>query len=292
MMFLRLIGKFEAKAEVLLLRYNRTMNQEDIGIHLDQKRTSWQIFKAVHYALVMREVQTRFGSTKMGYFWALVDPMIMVLFFATIRTYLGTDSSSYDYAVFLATGMVPFNFFRMMMTQSTGAFEANRGLFVYKQVKPFDTIFARFGLEVFILLMVTLAFIFIGFYFGFDMKVKNINGVIFAEVWLLIFTFGISILFAVLGTFFNLIKKIVGFMSMPLFFISGLFFTAESLPPNIRELMLYNPLLHFIEMIHGNYFAALNTNFVDYRYMVLWTIVPFFAGIWLYSRAERRIVMT
>lgn len=260
---------------------------------VSNKRTSWQIFKAVHHALVMREVQTRFGSRKLGYFWAVFDPMVMVLVFATARTHLGVGSgASYDFAVFLAVGMVPFNFFRMMLTQSSAAFEANKGLFVYRQVKPFDTIVARFGLEVFIMLMVTLIFIFIGLYFGFDLRVKNVNGVILAEVWLLVFTFGVGLLLSVLGSFFELVRKVVNIISLPLFLLSGLFFTAESLPPNARDILLYNPLLHFVEMIHGNYFASLNTNYVDYRYMLLWTVVPLFAGLWLYRRAERRIVMS
>lgn len=258
------------------------------------KRTSWQIFKAVHHALVMREAQTRFSSSKMGYFWAIFDPMVIVVIFATMRSYMGNMSAgaSYDFVVFLAVGMVPFNFFRMMLSQSSNAFGANAGLFVYKQVKPFDTIVARFGLEVFILIIVTLIFIFIGIYFGFDMQVKNINGVFLAEIWLLIFTFGISVMMAVLGHFFELVKKITGYVSLPLLLLSGLFYTAESLPPEVRDILLYNPLFHFMEMIHGNYFKALNTEYVDYTYMTLWTVIPLFSGLWLYKRAENRIVMT
>lgn len=257
------------------------------------KRTPWQIFKAVHHALVMREFQTRFGKSKLGYFWTLFDPMVIVLVFATLRSHMGMGAgASYDFAVFLAVGMVPFNFFRMMLSQSSAAFEANKGLFVYRQVKPFDTIVARFGVEIFILIMVTLIFIFIGWYFGFDMHVKNINGVILAEVWLLVFTFGISLLLAVLGSFFEIVKKVMNIISLPLFILSGIFFTAGSLPPNVREILLYNPLLHFLEMIHGNFFASLNTDYVDYTYMLLWTVIPLFSALWLYRRAERRIVMS
>lgn len=256
-----------------------------------KKRTSWQIFLAVHRALVMREIQTRFASQKMGYFWAVFDPMFMVIVFATLHSRIGGGYTGFDYAVFLASGMVPFNFFRLMLRLSGNAFESNRGLFVYKQVKPFDTIVSRFTVEAAVLVVMTAVFIFVGFYFGFDMRVKNINGVLFAELWLMVFTFGLSLFFAVLGSFFKMVGKIVTMISLPLLFISGLFFTAESLPPDVRELMLYNPLLHFVEMIHGNYFASLNTQYVDYNYMIFWTVIPFFAGVWLYRRAERRIIM-
>ncbi len=202
-----------------------------------QKRTPWQIFRAVHWALVMRELQTRFGSQNMGYVWAFADPLVMVLFMVLIRTYRRSGGESeYDIAVFLAVCIVPFNFFRLMLNQSLNAFEANRALFIYKQVKPFDTLVARFSVEFFIFFMTTVVFILIGAYYDFDMHVKNINGVILAEIWLIIFSFGVALFFAVLGTFFDLIQKIVKLASLPLFLLSGIFFPAESLPPEVRDL--------------------------------------------------------
>jgi capsular polysaccharide transport system permease protein len=76
----------------------------------------------------------------------------------------------------------------------------------------------------------------------------------------------------------------------PLLFISALMYTVDSLPPSLREIILYNPLVHFIEMIHGNYFIVLDTKYVDYEYMFYWTIVPLFLGLFLYRKAQYKIV--
>jgi len=43
-------------------------------------------------------------------------------------------------------------------------------------------------------------------------------------------------------------------------------------------------------MIHGYWIDALDDRFVDYRYMLLWTVTPLFVGLWLYQRLEKRII--
>lgn len=257
-----------------------------------KKRSSWQIFLAVHRALVIREFQGRFGKQKMGYFWAFADPLMMVFVMVMIRTARAGDTvSSYDIAVFLTIGIVLFNVFRNVLGQSLGVFDANKGLFTYKQVKPFDAYLARFVVEIFMFFVVTAFFLFIGVYFDYDLHVKNINGVILAELWFMVFVFGLVFLCAVLSTFFETFAKILRVLSLPLFLLSGIFFTAQELPPEVREILLYNPLFHFMEMLHGNFFVVMNTDYVDYQYMILWTIIPFFAGLWIYRRSEKKIVM-
>ena len=257
------------------------------------KRASFTIFKAVIHALVLREIQTRFGSQKLGYLWAIVDPMAQIIVFAAIKEILHSGAlPGIDYPVFLATGFLAYNLFRSITTRSMEAFNANRGLFVYKQVKPFDTLVARAIVEILVMSVATIIFICIGLYFDFNIEVKDFNMVIFAVLWLIIFGFGLGLLFAVLGTFFENFKKIINLLFLPLFFISGLFYTVESLPPIARDILLFNPIIHFIELIHGSYFATLNTNYVNYEYMIFWTLFPLFFGLWLYRRSEKKILMS
>jgi len=103
---------------------------------------------------------------------------------------------------------------------------------------------------------------------------------------------GFGILFAVIGFFYENFKKIISLIFMPLFFISALFYTIDSLPFVIKQLLLYNPVVHFMEMIHGNYFYALNTKYVDYNYMLIWTLVPLYLGLYLYIKSYRKIIMS
>ncbi len=60
-------------------------------------------------ALFLREVQTRFGSQKMGYFWAIFDAMLMVLVFTGLKAAIAENAMpGVDFPVFLATGFLAF----------------------------------------------------------------------------------------------------------------------------------------------------------------------------------------
>jgi len=256
-----------------------------------KKRTSFSIFKSVVIALFLREIQTRFGTKKLGYLWGIIDPMTQIIMFSLVKTALhDRGMSGIDYPVFLATGFLTYNFFKALMNGSMSAFDANRALFSYRQVKPIDAIVSRFFVEFLVLFASITVFISFGLFFGLNISVKDFNMVILAVAWLGIFGIGIGILFAVITNFYETFGKIISFISLPLFFLSGLLYTVDSLPPIAREIILYNPIVHFIEMIHGNYFSVLNTDYVDYEYMIFWTIVPLFIGLFFYLKAEKKII--
>lgn len=255
------------------------------------KRTSFAIFNSVVIALFLREVQTRFGTKKLGYLWAILDPFTQIIMFSFIKSGLNDRGMpGIDYPVFLASGLLAYNFFRAVMSGSMQAFDANRALFAYKQVKPFDTLVSRFFVEFLIVAVAILVFIGFGLYFELDISVKNFNMVIVAFLWLGVFAFGIGILFSVIGTFYETFTKTIQFISLPLFFLSGLMYTLESLPQMARDILVYNPIIHFIEMIHGNYFLVLDTSYVDYEYMTYWTLIPLFVGLFFYIRSEKKIL--
>lgn len=257
------------------------------------KRSSFQIFISVVMALFLREVQTRFGTQKLGYFWALFDAMFMVLIFAGLKAAVADKAMPcVDFPVFLASGFLAFYLWKNIVSRSMNAFSSNTALFAYRQVKPFDTIVARFMLEVLVSVMATIVFVLIGLYLGLDIGVEDFGMVILAVVWLCLFAFSFGLMNAVLSTFYETYGKIINVLMSPLLFVSALMYTVDSLPPVLRELILYNPLVHFIEMIHGYYFAALDTKYVDYTYMFYWTFLPLYFGLFLYVRSEKRILST
>jgi len=258
-----------------------------------KKRDPYKICFDVVRALLLREIQTRFGTKKLGYLWAVLDPISTILVFSIIKELLHSKAMpGVSYQVFLASSLIAYYMFKNIAIKSMSAFEANKGLFVYKQVKPFDTLVSRYILEIFISGVVFTILLFIGWYIGLDVECKNILGVILAYIWISIFGFSLGIFFAVVGFFYENFKKIINMLFLPLFFLSALFYTIDSLPPVVREILLYNPLVHFMEMIHGNYFYPLNTDYVDYGYMLLWTLLPLYLGLWLYRKSYRKIIMS
>jgi capsular polysaccharide transport system permease protein len=255
-------------------------------------RKPLQIFKAVQYALFFRELGMKTSIGRLGFFWLFFEPFAQVSFFIFIRVVLmgrGVDSN-FDYAVFMAVGFIAFNMFKSILSGATGAFSANKGLFNYKQVKPIDTILGRVLLQVFITSIIVIIFLFLGFILGYSIEAENILLVVMGYIWLLTFSFSVGLVVAVGNTFYTGIGKTVSIVSFGLLIFSAVFFPLISLPTVAQDILLYNPLVHFMEMIHGAYIPELDDRFVDYRYMFLWTVTPLFVGTWLYIRLEKKII--
>lgn len=257
------------------------------------KRSSIRIFFAVQHALFLRELNMRFSAGRMGLFWTFFEPFFQIMIFVLIKLLLfgGSDSDSgFDFAVFLALNFTAFNMFKNIVMTSANSFQANKALFAYKQVKPIDTIIARTMVEVFITGVIIIIFLCIGFYFEFDMQVKDLTMVTLAFILLLFFSVAVAVVVAVLNVFVDSIAKLMGFFMTALMFGSAVFYTIEMIPPEIQVYLLYNPLTHFMEMVHGYYFFTLNDQFVDYQYMTLWTLALMYIGLWLYVKLEKRVI--
>jgi len=255
-------------------------------------RKSSHVFLAVIKALFLRELNMRMSTGRIGLFWTFFEPFAQVGMFVLIRVaIIGKGAgSNYDFAVFMASGFIAFNVFRNVLGTSAGAFIANKALFTYRQVKPIDTIISRLLVEIFISSIIIILFLFIGFIVGSEIKPENMVLVAAGYFWLIIFSFAMGLLVAIGNTFFLSIGKIVSIMSFGLMIFSGVFYPMESIPIEAQEILIYNPLIHFMEMIHANYIYELDDGFVDYIYMLKWTITPLFVAMWLYVRLEKKII--
>lgn len=233
----------------------------------------------------------RFSMSKTGIFWTFFEPFVQVFTMVLIKILLfGGGGETFDFAVFLAVNFTAYNLFRNILIKSMGAFTANKALFVYKQVKPIDTIVARTMIELFITSMIIIIFLAIGTYWNYKLEVENLPMVTLGFLFFVLFSLSWGILLAVINTFYLSVGKIINILMTFLMFGSAVFYTIEMLPSEFQTILLYNPLTHFMEMIHGFYFYTLDDSFVDYNYMLLWTLTPLYLGLWFYKRLEEKII--
>lgn len=256
-----------------------------------KNRTSWQIQSAVISALFLREMKTRFGTKKLGYFWAIIEPAsIILIFWAMFGAHMRGANKGVEYPMLLLTGMIPFHYFTHINNSFENSFAANEKLFNYKQVKPLDTLFSRILIETLVTTFVFLFLLGIASLLHMNTKPHNILLLltIFAE--LAAFSFGFGLCSAVITPFSETFPRIMGLIQRPLLFISGVFYSVDNLPENMRPIMLFNPLLHFIESFRGAFFSDFSANHASQKYMLLWIVSLNLIGLWLYNRLERRII--
>lgn len=256
-----------------------------------KQRSSWEIQKAVVNSLFLREMKTRFGSQNLGYLWAILEPAaIIVVFWVMFGFRAKATMPGVDYPMFLMTGMLSWQLFSNIINKSMVAFQSNIGLFNYRQVKPIDTIIARAMVECLIYFFVFIIFIIIGSALGFTAEIDNIPGLILIIAELIVFGFSFGLLCAVIGTFSDNFPKVISLMMRPLFFSSGIFFAVDSVPVQFKWILLLNPVIHFLELVRTEYFAAFTSQSADPLYIMYWTLTTVILSLWLYTKLQNRII--
>ena len=247
----------------------------------------------VIHALIMRETRTRFGAHQLGYIWALVEPLLWVVTFYWLFALLERSLPyGMNIVAFITTGIIPFLLFRQTLERAHSAINPNKGLLFYPQVRPLDLIIARSGLEI-----VTLVVVFVlimsaqAFYTGelhIDKPLKLLTGLLLAGL----LGASLGLFFCALSIYSKVVERIVPALNRPLFWLSGLFFTANELPTKIREVLLWNPILHTVEMVRDGWFSAYEAYYLDVTYVLFWIIGFTYFGLLLERMARRRLELT
>lgn len=260
-------------------------------------RSAWLDGAAVQarviHALVLREVNIKFARQRLGYLWAFVEPAAFVAAFALILSLGGRSLPAGMPAVpFLITGIIPFFLFREVATATLRGVSANKALLVYPQVSAFDVMIARFVLETTTTIVVFAALLGALMGFGIDVRLER---PVEAFGWLIgmgLAGFGFGAACGALEPLFPAVERIVPAVVLrPLFWISGVFFTAGMLPPELRDLALFNPLLHMIELLRSAFFHEFENQHAGYTYPVFSLLIMLFLAALLHRALRRHILI-
>src|SRR5690606_5861448 len=190
---------------------------------------------------------------------------------------------------FLTTGLIPYTIFRSCVDRSATAISANKALLYYPQIRPLELMIARVSLEiatlasVFAILMIVDGLMF--GHFAIHRIVVVLTGLLFAGL-----LGGALGMVVCAGTVFsNTVEKLPGIILRPLFWVSGIFFSAASIPSEARDVLLWNPVLHIVEMVRSGWYASYSSTYVNFPYLAAWILGLAFAGLTLERVARRRL---
>lgn len=246
----------------------------------------------VIHALIMREMKSRFGRQKLGYLWAVFEPAAFVASFALIFSYSQRAApSGMPVVAFMITGFAPFILFRSLMTQSMGAIENNRVLLTFPQVTLLDLVLARAILETATMTLVFVLLLVVAELLGFEIRIDDPLGVLLMLACLALTGFGLGATLAAIAPFVRSLQQIVSiFAGRPLFFVSGLFFTAEMLPNAFREILLFNPILHMIEGLRSAFFHQFDSSHVSMEFALGTALTAACFGLLMLRGLKKRIL--
>lgn len=254
-------------------------------------RESFAIQLRVIGALVMRELLTRYGRHNIGFLWLFLEPMLFTVGVTLFWYYRGGGfvGSMIPIVPFAITGYSTVLLWRNAATRCSNAISPNLTLLYHRNVAIIDLFAARVLLEIagatvaFIILMACAQAL--GFAKAPVDLLKMLTG------WLLMCWFAAALGFVVgaLSERSELFQRIWHTLTYLLFPISGAVFMVAWLPVNYREVVLWIPMIHAVEMLRGGYFGDAVRTYYSVGYLVAVNLVLLLAGLLLISKTKNLI---
>ena len=231
-------------------------------------------------ALTLRETRSRYGNSKLGFFWALFEPFAHVVVFIGIFSALGRASPiGESMGLFILTGIIPWLLYSNIVSKVMAGLEANKALLGYPQVMPIDITISRIILEVVTLILVMLFFLALAVYFDITIRIDSFLEMMSATGLIIFFATGIGLINTAIIPHYPSYKNIYSAFSRPLYFISGVFFTADFLSTEAYEMVKFNPLIHLVEWFRSGFYTSFNSNLYDPNYAISVCLGVFIVGL-------------
>jgi ABC-type polysaccharide/polyol phosphate export permease len=231
-------------------------------------------------ALVDRERRTRFATGTIGYLWAYIVPIAWIGFVVlAFRILDRAPPISVGPEIFVGTAFIPYIIFRNTVISLSRTVATHRHLLYIRPIEIGDFFTATSILEGYNLFAIT--FIICG----------GITVMFSAEppsdmpqvltVLLLVWALGTGVgrFVGVIGLLSDSFSRVVPILLRPVFWLSGIFYTATELPLPIQNILWFNPVFHLTELLREAYFLGYESPVASAWYPILVAAVFFVLSV-------------
>lgn len=231
------------------------------------------IQRRVIWALLLREILTRYGRHNIGFLWLFVEPMLFTLGVTALWTATkAVHGIELPIVAFAITGYSSVLLWRNMPGRCVDSIEPNQSLLYHRHVRVIDIFFARILLE---FLGATMSFVFLTVFFYGIGWIELPEDVLQVSLgWMMLAWFGAA-LAMLLGSFSEtseIVHKLWHPLSYLLFPLSGAAFLVNGLPPAAQEAVLLLPMVHGVELVREGFFGSHIHARYDLGYMALFNL--------------------
>lgn len=253
---------------------------------------SLEIQGRVIWALVMREIMTRFGRHNIGFLWLFVEPMLFTLGVTALWSFSGLHrSSTLPITAFALTGYSTVLLWRNMPGRCIGSIMPNSQLMYHRNVRIMDIFLARNTLEA---VGATMSFAILSLFFcAIEWMSPPEDILVLAGAWLLTAWFGMSlaILLGALAERSEIVEKLWHPAAYLLFPLSGAAFFVDATPEAFRDIILWIPMVHCTEMVRYGYFGSKFAAHFDVQYLVTCNLILTVLGLAIERKVSRELII-
>lgn len=237
---------------------------------------------------VLRDLRTKYKRSVLGYLWTMLHPLAMMTILTVVFSHIMRIGVK-DYAVFLFSGLLIWNYFSSTAMMSLGSIRANARLIGLVPVPKYIFIVSlsisnlvNLFLSIIPLLLIMLA----------------VNHPIHWSILLLpvvlipvyMITMAVSLLFATCHVFFDDTLHLAEVGMQALYFMSPVLYNRELLPVELVRYLAINPLFCQIEFMRKIFYDGGMPDVKIFGINLLASIVILMASLWIFRRAENKFL--
>ncbi|WP_280522619.1 ABC transporter permease [Celeribacter ethanolicus] len=220
------------------------------------------------FALMMREMSSTFGRSPGGYFWAIAEPVgIIVMLAIGFSLVVRAPALGNNFILFYATGYLPYSLFATLARVIMHGLGYSRPLLAYPRVSWIEALFARLFLHS--LTNFAVSFIVLGAILMLeDTRIKlDFMPILNGYAMLVLTGFALGMMNCFLMGLFPVWENIWTIVNRPLFLASGIFFLFDDLPKAAQSILWFNPILHAIGEVRRGFYATYDPAYISPTYV-------------------------
>lgn len=238
--------------------------------------------------LITQQLILRYRRTVLGYFWTLINPLLMMSVMAVVfSTLFKADLKTF--AVFLFVGMIPWNFFSSVVTQSGTAFINNEGLikkiYLPKAIFPLSIAFALLVDSLLSFAALFLIILALGGSLSWSLLFLPVS---FALLFL--FAMGFGLIMSVATVFFRDLQHVIIIAMQGLFFLTPILYRHDALAGKVAWLVGLNPVTPFVALFRVPLIDATLPSAHVLLQTATIAVVTMAVGLIVFLRQEKKIV--
>ena len=245
----------------------------------------------VLFALVMREMATRYGRSSGGYVWAILDPAATIALLSFVFSQIArTPPLGHSFPLFFATGYMAFHIYRDVSDQVSNSVQVNLALLSFPRVTLLDTVLARFILQVMTATLAATLIIGALVFWSGDTVALDFGAILLSVGLAALLALGVGALNCVLFAYSQTWKRAFSLLNRPLFIISGIFMLYEAVPAGAQAVLWWNPLVHVTALMRAGFYPTYEPTFVSPVYVMLFALAPLALGVLLLRVLKARML--
>jgi lipopolysaccharide transport system permease protein len=237
------------------------------------------------YFLVWRDLKVRYRQTLLGFFWVVLQPVLMMgIYCVVFGSFVKLPSGSYPYALFVLAGIIPWTFVSNAVSESGNSLLANAHLISKVYFPRLYLPLARILVLLFDFAVASLLLFVTALCFGVTLSATLL---LVPLVFLLCacLSLGTGALFTALNVKYRDFHYIVPFSLQVCMFCTPIIYPAGAIPARYRWVLDLNPMTGIVETYRFAFLGG-ELRAAPLIYSVLVALGVLLAGVMYFNHAE------